>query len=615
MPEKLETQRVVCLGGLNSNENHLQLSQDLQGSAVRLVNYEVSLYGGYRRIEGYESFDSLAPEVDPLNSEGPVLSLDFVKNDVVFSTDLYATRGVKSFVYTATAGQTTFTGTDNNSRTMDLPFPNDVRVFVNGTRKYLSLDFTSTGTTITFNSGLSVDDEVKIDPAEYNFFKHVYGSWNKVNLPSGVRRKKFTGSLTQRPCKIRSAQNNFGSGNIVIFVDGINEPLIYDNTTWSTITVAGAGTSADPGGPNALAQPAIVDIFENHVFFSGDRQNDSVLAHSAPNDPYDYTATAGGGQLTMGFAVVQFKAFRGDLFVFGESNIKKVTPDLTAGFIQDQVTNNIGCVARDSVFEIGGDLVFMAPDGLRPVAGTSRIGDVELETISKSIQQLLKDLGSVHDLDTLNGVVIRSKSQIRYFVGDDSTSAEESQGIVGGLRSADQRLGWEFGELQGIRASCCTSDYVGGEEYVLHGDYDGRVYRQERGNTFNGANILSVYSTPFFDFGDTGVKKVLKKVNTFIRAEGPLTMNIGVSYDWNDPDTAKPASYSEDVAGAPVVYRGININYGGAGVNYGGSDQPVMRTNVQGSGYSAQINYVSLGAFDPFSIQGLVIEFTTAGRL
>ena len=150
--------------------------------------------------------------------------------------------------------------------------------------------------------------------------------------------------------------------------------------------------------------------------------------------------------------------------------------------------------------EIGGDLVFLAPDGLRPVAGTSRIGDVELETISKAIQQLLKDLGSVHDLNTLNGVVVRSKSQLRYFVGDDSTSAAESQGIIGGLRSSDQRLGWEFGELLGIRASCCTSDYVNGEEFVLHGDYDGNVYRQESGDYFQQPAYLGRVQHPIFRF-------------------------------------------------------------------------------------------------------------------
>lgn len=615
MPEQIDSTRVVCTGGLNSNENHLQLSQEFPGSAVRLVNFEVSLYGGYRRIEGYELYDNLAPVVDPVDADGPILSLDFFDNDSTFTTDLFATRSVKAFEYTATAGQTVFTGADSNARTMDLPFSADIRVFVNGVRKFLSVDFTSTTTTVTFFTGLSDGDVVKIDPTEYNFYKYTPGNWTKVTMPAGARRKSKFGSLTQRPTKVRSAQNNFGSGNVIIFVDGVNPPLIYDALNFQLITTSGTGTSSNPGGPNALAQPAVVDIFESHVFFGGDRLNDSVIAHSAPNDPFDFNAASGGGQLTMGFAVVQFKAFRGDLFVFGESNIKKVSPDITAGFVQDQVTNNIGCVARDSVFEIGGDLVFLAPDGLRPVAGTSRIGDVELETISKSIQQLLKDIGSTNDLDTLNGVVIRSKSQIRFFVGDDTTEVAESVGIVGGLRTADQRLGWEFGELLGIRASACESRYVNGSEIVLHGDYDGKVYRQERGTTFDGADILAVYSTPFLDFGDTTINKVLKKVHTFLRAEGPMTMNIGLNYDWNDTDTAKPPSYTEIVQGAPVVYRGLNINYGGAGVVYGGSDKPVMRTNVQGSGYAAQINYVSLGNYEPFSIQGLVVEYTTAGRL
>ena len=73
MPEQVDSTKVVCVGGLNSNENHLQLSRST-GSAVRLVNYEVSLYGGYRRVEGYKVYDTSAPAVDPTNADGPVQS-------------------------------------------------------------------------------------------------------------------------------------------------------------------------------------------------------------------------------------------------------------------------------------------------------------------------------------------------------------------------------------------------------------------------------------------------------------------------------------------------------------------------------------------------------------
>jgi hypothetical protein len=173
---------------------------------------------------------------------------------------------------------------------------------------------------------------------------------------------------------------------------------------------------------------------------------------------------SGGGQITPGFNVVQFKPFRDDLFVFGINGIKKVSPDITAGFVLDQVTANVGCVARDSVLEIGGDLIFLSPEGFRPVAGTSRIGDVEIQTLSKPIQVTLVDMIRNYDMDNLNGVVIRGKSQVRFFVDDDGTEVTDSYGIIGGLADQQGSIGWEFGELTGIRASCCTSDYIGRTE-------------------------------------------------------------------------------------------------------------------------------------------------------
>jgi hypothetical protein len=551
MPDRIQSYKVVCGGGLNSNENHLDLSESNPGAATRLVNYEVSLFGGYRRIEGFREYDDQYPEVGVNQAEGPVLCVAIFKDD----------------------------NTDEN--------------IIIAARK---------------------DESVNT----YSFYRHNPGSgWSKYTLDHDIVRATTDGVRTVT--KIRFQSFNFGDGNKIVFVDGVNPALIFDGVHWDEITSSGDGSSDvqgshAPGGDQAVNAPTIVDVFENHLFLGSDRIAQATIAHSAPNNPYDFTVANGAGQIAVGFDVVQFKPFRDNLFIFGGNGIKKLSPDVQAGFVLDQVTTNVGCIARDSVLEIGGDLVFLAPDGLRPVAGTSRIGDVELETISKPIQQLLNDLPREFDLDILNGVVIRTKSQLRYFVGDDAIDTRDSFGIIGGLRSADQRLGWEFGELIGIRASCCTSAYVGREELVLHGDYNGIVYRQEQGTTFDGADIVAIYSTPYYDFGDTEVRKTMRKVNTFIRAEGPLTLNMAVNFDWDDPGTAKPASYTQASAGAPVRYKGRNINYGGLNINYGGNEKPIITTSIQGSGYSTQITYVTVGDIEPYSIQGIVFEFSTAGR-
>jgi hypothetical protein len=553
MPDQIQSLKVICSGGLNSNENHLDLSDNTPGAATRLVNYEPSLFGGYRRIEGYDDFDSDYGEVTvagQTTGQGKVLGLAIFKDDVTNSTKIIAAR--------QDAG-----GTD------------------------------------------------------YSFYYYTaYIGWRKFTLDHSVTRPMTLNGLTVS--KLRHAVFNFGTGNHIIFADGVNPAIVFNGANWKEIKSSHAGgydaANNTAGGDQALNAPALVDVFENHIFLSGHEATRAAVAHSAPNDGYTWTVAAGGGQIAAGFDVVQIKPFRDDLFVFGDNSIKKIKVDTSNNFALDQVTANVGCVARDSVLEIGGDLMFLAPDGFRPVAGTSRIGDVELETVSKPIQATLVDIIANEDMDTLNGVVIRSKSQIRYFIGDTSKDASDSLGILGGLTNNSGSIGWEFGELLGIRASCCTSGYIGTSELILHADYDGKVYKQETGTSFNGGDIVSIYATPYLDFGETEQRKVMRKINTFIRGEGPFEMLLSMTYDWGDGATPTPATYSQSSTGAPTRYGGRNISYNATNVLYGGSSKPIMTSDIQGSGFSAQATFVTVGQTEPFSIQGMVFEFTTAGR-
>ena len=546
MPDRIESFKVICGGGLNSNENHLDLSDNSPGSATRLVNYEPSLFGGYRRINGYRHYDVLFPEVDDGNSvaEGKVLCVAYYKNEHIGNPYVIAAR--------KDVGATT-----------------------------------------------------------YSFWYHTaLIGWRKMT--TGLTLNTTDGVRTVE--KIRFAQFDFGSGSQIIFVDGVNNASVFDGTNWYAIDSANSGGSSSAGGDQAIDAPSVVDVFENHIFLSGDRTSQSIVTHSAPRDPLTWTSAAGAGQLVMGYKVIQIKPFRDNLFVFGNNSIKKIVPDLTSGFVQEQVTANVGCVAPDSVLEIGGDLLFLAPDGLRPVAGTSRIGDVELETVSKSIQSALLDVIQNTDLSTLNGVVVRSKSQVRYFYGDGSNNVQDSEGIVGGLTNNTGTLGWEFGGLLGIRASCCSSEYIGTEEFILHGDYDGRVYRQEQGNTFDSRDIVAIYATPYYDLNETEVRKTIRKINTFLRAEGPFEMNLAVAYDWGDYNTSRPSTYTEESLGGPTVYGGRSITYAAPNVTYGGNSKPIMTYDTQGSGFSVRATYVTVGQFDPYTIQGIVFEYSVAGR-
>ena len=106
--------------------------------------------------------------------------------------------------------------------------------------------------------------------------------------------------------------------------------------------------------------------------------------------------------------------------------------------------------------ELGGDLLFLAPDGIRPIGGTSKIGDVNLETVSKNIQSTVTGVIDAEDLSTLSSVIIRSKSQFRYLF-----STSSSQGILGALREYQGNISFEFAQTFGIACTCADSGYIG----------------------------------------------------------------------------------------------------------------------------------------------------------
>ena len=550
MPDKKQSSRIICEGGLDSTQNYLNLSANKPGCATRLVNYEVGLSGGYRRIGGYAAYDTTYQEVGTGVAEGKILGIIQFENTVTGATEVIAAR-----------------------------------------------------------KDLGVD--------EYSLYKHDFGTgWGLI--ATGLTHYYVLGGATVD--KLRWDVGNDGTRNYLAIVDGVNNAVLYDGNTWNFIDSADTGADfAHAGGSQAIDAPSIVSFFSGSLFLGGDVVNNTtgVLAYSSPNAFFDYVVANGAGQAIAGFPVVQIKPFRDNLYIFGYNAIKRAYADVTSGFLVKDVTTNIGCLSRDGVIEIGGDLLFVAPDGFRPISGTDKIGDVQLETVSKQIHNLVKQRITGNVGFEVNTVVIRGKSQFRMFFGGDNFAANDSKGIIGGLRTADQQSGWEFGELLGFRTSCVSSKYVNGEEIILHGDYDGKVYEQESGSSLNGSDMISIYSTPYLDFGDTEVRKVWEKCTVFVNGEGTLGVNLGIEFDWGDQYAIRPSAYNIyniSISGTTPVYDGSAYLYGDLDTVYGGILTPYNVTNVQGSFFSTRLTFTTSGTEASHSIFGIVVEYSVEGR-
>jgi len=696
MADALKDVTVLSRGGLFTNEDALALAGSNPGSAVRMLNMEISQFGGYRRINGYADYDSTYGTVAGSGKIIGIWILDGVPYAVRRNLkDTTGSLGTNPFV--VTSGSPTITVTHSShglsvgdrvtyagSSAVGGITPNSVEMVIASvvdTNSY-TVNFTSNassgatggGSSVTFtaNNGTqtlgsnpfsvsNTSSTITVAHTSHGLVVGNFVTFSGSNALGGITPNSvemqvvtvpdansytvtFTSAATSTVSggggssvtanyskfysvwkytstgwttvvsnvssvdvdKIRHNTNSFTGTEAVIICDGANSP---SKLSGSTFTVHPTGGDYNPTGASFTTD------FKNHQFYAGfptTGLGPNILLFSEPNDDDAFTNSGGSGNINVGFNITGLAKFRDALYVFGKTKIKKLTGSVKADYVLSEVTDNIGCIATDSIIELGGDVLFLASDGIRPIQGTARIGDVELETISKPVQQLLQALPSTHDLNNMSSVVIRNKSQFRYFFPKTTTAASDTAGIIGGLRFADRRVGWEFGELLGIRAFVATSGLINDVEVVLHGDLEGEIYQQESGSTFDTSDITAVYATPFLYFDSTEKRKVFQHITLFTRPEGESTINLGIAYDWDDPNVPDPTTYSLTTAGSLARYTTTGSTFD-ATFRYDGSTSPVLESNIQGSGRAISLVITSTGTQSPYSIAGFSITYQDAG--
>ena len=348
------------------------------------------------------------------------------------------------------------------------------------------------------------------------------------------------------------------------------------------------------------------------MFYAGATNSQEVI-FSVPFQEDNFATGSGAGSFKVDSTVVGLKVFRNELIIFCEDRIYKLTGTSSSNFAVQEVTRNIGCRDGGSIQEIGGDVIFLAPDGLRTIAGTARIGDVELGSISRQIQSRIDEVG----LDRISSLVIRSKSQYRLFYPTTAGPQGSAKGIIGVLKNNPntRAIGFEYADMVGIKPSATDSDFISGVETQVFGGFDGFIYKMESGNTFaEGASnntILAVFRTPDMVMGDPGIRKYMQRVNLNYEGEGTaVNADLAVRYDYDDQNTPQPDKIALTSGGGAAIYG--QALYGNA--NYGASGIPLIRQSVEGSGFAVALKIDDQNSSNAFSIKGFQLEFTPGGR-
>jgi hypothetical protein len=591
MADNLRTFAAVCNGGLIKNQDPLTQASQLSGSAIRLINYEPALQGGYRKINGYLN------DYGTLPGTGKVLGVAVNGN---INQGIFGCRKPSSgnnylhwfnhyYTVSVTAGTgTSFTVGETLTAVVSSGDPTATAVtgvVIAKAANSLTVDFGRIPSSV-FATNNVITGVISTFSSTVTATPTVIG-WTAVTT---------AGSPTMTGVDLVRFVSYNWTQEVFVLTDGVNPAAKYNGTTYTQITAT-----------NAPAAPKYAAAFSNHLFLAGDATEPYNLFFSAPLDETNFSPANGAGVINVGFTIVQIKAFRDQLYIFGQREIKRLVGTDISNFVVQQVTSDLGCLASESVMEFGGDILFLGPDGIRPVSGTSKIGDVELETVSREIQDIFELYTRNEDLSKIRTVVLRKKSQFRLFFDN-----ADALSIMGAIRqSPAAQSTFEYSQLNGIGVTCIDSGYIGQFEFVIHGDNAGKVFRQERGYSFDGGEIFSLYQTPYFYMDDPEVRKVFYNLKTYMLSEGLTTVTVGINFNYGDSAVSVPSNYNISTTGAAAIY---DIATYDTTDTYDGNPSPVRKTNISGSGDSISVSFVTSNTTPSHTIQALTITYGLADR-
>ena len=299
------------------------------------------------------------------------------------------------------------------------------------------------------------------------------------------------------------------------------------------------------------------------------------------------------------------------MIIFSQQKIVRIIGNTSADFQLQPITLNLGCIDTDTIQEIGSDIMFLGPDGLRLLSSTDKIGDFSLAVVSKPIQSEMTSF--IASSTSFCSVVIREKSQYRLFGFSSAVTTQNAVGILGTQKIGDQTGEISWAELRGIRAFVADSDYFSRLETIVFAASDGYVYKMESGSSFDGANIIATFSTPFVPMTDPRLRKTFYKLFLYTDPSGSVTTSANLKLDFDDEGVIQPDTITlSNDTGAVGFYGSPTATYGSA--RYGTKLKKLFQTQVVGSGFTVSLQFVSESTDPAFSLDAATLEYATFDR-
>ena len=309
---------------------------------------------------------------------------------------------------------------------------------------------------------------------------------------------------------------------------------------------------------------------------------DNIVYWTKILEPQSFTGT-GAGQINMREIfgedddVTAIANYNNRLVIFGRRNIAFFSggedPTSTAFQMTDHI-KGIGCIARDSVQNVGTDVVFLSSEGVRSIGRVIQEQSSPIGDVSKNIRDELVQFASGESEYRIKGIY--SPLDAFYLLVLPATGFTYCFDMRAQLQDGSRRVTvWSDITPSAFTIRKNNDLLLGQSAYI--GRYTGY--------TDNGSTYRIKYYTNYFDFGNATVESILKKIKLAILgatnqsaalkwafdynidySSTAFSLSEGITSEYNedeyfsDDDTDNEAEYS-----AGIVLDNISLNLGGRG--------------------------------------------------
>lgn len=578
---------VSCAGGLNTESSLMDLKP---GEAVALVNVEVDTSGSYSTMRGIEKFDG---HPEPNKAAYLIIGL-FTLNGIAVGDLVVA---VPSGAFATVVG---IDGSDVNNRRIaviklggpamtlsDQLAGNQVRELPAniGARGYAEHKaYLKNAANILRSPILAVPG---IGPVRgvVGYKNDIYAFRDHSDATTCRMYKATTAGWVEVPAggdllkdgryefRVHNFTASAGTQKLII-VNGVNQALMYDGTTFTQISTA-----------MPIDTPSSIEVLPSDVLLLG-FDNGSLMA-SGPGTPTDFSGAV-GAEIGCSDKIVGL-ALQPDerCAIFCENSIHILSGKTKATFSKSVFNDGTGA-KRGSITNVG-DSVFLTKAGLTRLSRVQAYGDFSMTSLDEKFKSAIqKD-------DVLFSIPVRDKNQYRIF---------SERGFVGVTFSGSKVIGAFTGSYPAVMR-CGCSTVINGEEYLLLGGEDGFVYRADVGASHAGEEFTRLIRFSHNFLGNPQQRKKFKRLTINADCERMEAMNIYAELDYSSGDAPGLNPFSVIIGGNESFFGSAIFGESVFGV----ADDAINQVYLSGVGRAiAVILIINSDDTDPIRVGGYLIE-------